>query len=90
MNRLGGDKSDLYEWFIISSHYFHHLVNVLDSGEVLSELRRGVALLLFENPVEIRNIVKTARVANFANTFIGFYQKACGVTQPDFVGEIDK
>ena len=60
------------------------------SGKALPELPGRAAFFLFENAVEIRNIVEPAVVSHFCNRIRGIDQYAARMTQADFGEAVNK
>ena len=69
--------------FIPSEDSFH-------ADELTAELAGGAILGLFKDPVEVRNIVEAAIVADLADALFGFDEPACRITDAGVVDIIDK
>lgn len=59
--------------------------NVFNSFEIGAEFGGGAILFLFKGPVEVGNVVESAFIAYFRNTFVCFNQHSCGAPQADFI-----
>ena len=66
------------------------LINGQQISIAFSEIAGGNAFFLFEDPVEIRYVIKAAIKRYFGNSMGGFNQHPGCFANPDIIQEIDK
>jgi hypothetical protein len=64
--------------------------NLRPGSKTFSELFRCAALLLFENAIEVGDIVEPAVIRNFGNGMRSINEFSRSMTQPDLIQRVDK